>query len=157
MEYSPWTADRCSAGRHTLSRWLNFYNDRRNVPLLRWQKPTQIIKSYSSKLNLSIKLILRSGTGHMTSPLPLGFQIKIPYLVRLPHASQSLWCTIFWQRLEKSAVYNAFSLINRVPTTGISDKYWSPVDTCRVVETVLWYKYWPLIRFPPTIGKSEAK
>jgi len=31
------------------------------------------------------------------------------------------------------------------------------VDTCHVVETVCLFKCWPLIRFPPTVGKCEAR
>jgi len=38
---------------------------------------------------------------------------------------------------------------------GIDDKHLSVVDICHVVGTVIEYKYWPLVHFPPTVGKCE--
>ena len=45
-----------------------------------------------------------------------------------------------------------WTVVSRVLTTGIFDEYAAPVDTCHVVGSVHLYKYWPLVRFPRTIG-----
>jgi len=45
---------------------------------------------------------------------------------------------------------NKFSVIyfrSHVPMPGIADKHLSAVGT------VIVYKYWPLVHFPPTVGK----
>ena len=39
---------------------------------------------------------------------------------------------------------------------GVSDKHLSLVDTCHVVETVHLHKYWPPVRFPPTVHKCDT-
>ena len=44
------------------------------------------------------------------------------------------------------------TVVSHVPTTGIFDEYAAPVDTFHVVGSAHLYKYWPLVRFPWTIG-----
>lgn len=36
---------------------------------------------------------------------------------------------------------------------GIADKHLLVVNVCHVVGTLIVYKYWPLVHFPPTVGK----
>jgi hypothetical protein len=42
-------------------------------------------------------------------------------------------------------------LLSRFSTSGICDKHLSLDGTCHVVGTVHLYRYWPLVRFPPTV------
>jgi hypothetical protein len=36
---------------------------------------------------------------------------------------------------------------------GTADKHLSVVDICHAVGTVIVYKYWSLVHFPPTVAK----
>ena len=52
--------------------------------------------------------------------------------------------------------FDKFSVIysrSRVPMPGIADKHLSVVDISHVVGTVIVYKHWPFVHFPPTVGK----
>lgn len=51
---------------------------------------------------------------------------------------------------------NKLLLLSRFSTTGICDKHLSLVGTYHVVGMVHLYKYWPLVRFPPTVCMCDT-
>jgi hypothetical protein len=53
-----------------------------------------------------------------------------------------------------ATLYDA-CVISRFLTNCILFIHLSAVDTCHVIGTLHWYKYWPLVRFLPAVSKCD--